>query len=85
MAEKRRILPFGNVAKTGALDVGWDSTRVALGVRVPFVHREFEAKLDFTEGALLAPRSPPFCDKGRGEEAGAWEVVDDFVDYLLGE
>ena len=31
----------------------------------------------------MAPRPPPSRDERRRAEAGRWEVVDDFVDYLL--
>ena len=31
----------------------------------------------------MAPRPPPSRDERRRAKAGKWEVVDDFVDYLL--
>ena len=52
---------------------------------MPNVHSVFRGEQNEVEGALLAPLPPPPRNERRGEEIPSWEVVDDFVDNLLGK
>ena len=67
------------------LNVGGRTIRVLRDVCAPTIHPVFGEKLDLLKGPLLAPSSPSLRNEGTGEEAITGEVVDDFIDQLLGK
>jgi hypothetical protein len=71
--------------ESNVADVGRDTTWVPWNLRPPTDQMVFIRELDGGEKAFLAPPPPASSDEGTGAEAGMGEVVDDFVDELLGQ
>ena len=66
-------------------DVGRNTIWALWDVRAPRNQFPLGRESDDGKKVFLAPSPPAPSDKRAGAEAGMWEVVDDFVDELLGE